>query len=264
MSRMTCRSGFVFVAAMSLGLAVTFARGGSLESSAEPTDPASAMYTLENIYDYLTTGVRTNKRTGAFTEPTGGPTNGTMHTLNEIMEAGIIPPKTGQTNFYATGEDGDLELGLAWPDPRFSPVAESGAETNQIRDNLTGLIWARDANIPGGTMPWTNAVEYCATNLNMTAYGGTNDWRLPNIRELYSLIAWQYSGPALCNTEGTGQWTANDPFAGVQWSTSDMYWSSTTRNYYKPYAWFVYLYHGRVYYTDKANARYVWPVRGGQ
>ena len=28
-------------------------------------------------------------------------------------------PKTGQTEFYATGDDGDLERGVNWPNPRF-------------------------------------------------------------------------------------------------------------------------------------------------
>jgi hypothetical protein len=31
-------------------------------------------------------------------------------------------PKTGQTTSYATGDDGDLEKGVAWPNPRFTDV----------------------------------------------------------------------------------------------------------------------------------------------
>ena len=43
MSRKTYRNGFVFVAAMCLGLMVTSARGGSLDSPAAPTaDPGSS------------------------------------------------------------------------------------------------------------------------------------------------------------------------------------------------------------------------------
>ena len=29
-------------------------------------------------------------------------------------------PETGQTTSYATGDDGDLKKGMAWPDPRFT------------------------------------------------------------------------------------------------------------------------------------------------
>ena len=52
MREKTCRDGFVFVAAIGLGLMVTSARGGSLDSPAGPGSPASAMYTLENIYNW--------------------------------------------------------------------------------------------------------------------------------------------------------------------------------------------------------------------
>jgi hypothetical protein len=33
---------------------------------------------------------------------------------------GAQVPKTGQTEFYATGDDGDLEKGVNWPNPRFN------------------------------------------------------------------------------------------------------------------------------------------------
>jgi hypothetical protein len=58
--------------------------------------------------------------------------------------------------------------------------------TNTVMDNLTGLVWARNANL-GGTMTWSNALAYCES----LTYGGHSDWRLPNRLELHSLIAWQ-------------------------------------------------------------------------
>ena len=85
MSRTTCRNGFVFVAAMCLGLMVTSARGGSLDDTGAPTDPASAMYTAKDLYNRLAFGTNALKRAGAFTEPTAGPTAGTMPTTDEIM-----------------------------------------------------------------------------------------------------------------------------------------------------------------------------------
>ncbi len=45
-------------------------------------------------------------------------------------------PRTGQTDRHATGDDGDLEKGVAWPTPRFM---DNGNGT--ITDNLTGLMW---------------------------------------------------------------------------------------------------------------------------
>jgi hypothetical protein len=54
-------------------------------------------------------------------------------------------PKTGQTTFYALGDDGDLQMGIAWPEPRFTDN-----EDGTVTDNLNGLMWTKDAQqIPG-------------------------------------------------------------------------------------------------------------------
>ncbi len=52
-----------------------------------PTSPASAMFTLEDLWNRLSAGTAVTKRTGPFTEPTGAPGVKTMHTLNELMGA---------------------------------------------------------------------------------------------------------------------------------------------------------------------------------
>ena len=183
---------------------------------------------------------------------------GTANTNGGGSSVTAAVPKTGQTTSYADYDDGwnSTNIGVAWPNPRFEAVAGSGSETNQIRDNLTGLIWARNANIPGGKMPWTNAVQYCSTNLNVNVplYGGTNDWRLPNWQELRSLIDASKFNPAL---------PSGHPFAGVQ-SNPYRYWSSTTRAASTAGAWTVRLGDGYVSNGAKVTAYYVWPVRGGQ
>lgn len=252
MSRITCRNGFVFVASICLGLMVTSAHGGSLDAPAGPTDPASAMWTLKDIYDVLDTRTTNVTKRTSFKEPTAGPTNVTMHNLDAIMTmvTNRAPvPKSGQTNTYATRDDGALKIGVAWPTPRFTVVGALGtAETNQIRDNLTGLIWARDANIFGQTN-WGAAV----TNCNNLTYGGTNDWRLPNRPEVESLINLSRSDPdSWLNTQG---------FAGVQ---SGYYWSSTTVAGTMANAWNVHLSYSIVNGANKTGATYVWPIRGGQ
>jgi hypothetical protein len=152
-----------------------------------------------------------------------------------------------------------MRKGVAWPNPRFT---DNGNGT--VTDNLTGLIWLKDANA-FGSRTWTNALTDCAT-LNNGEHGLTDgsvegDWRLPNVQELQSLIDYGRYNPALCNAAGTGQWTSGNPFTGVQ---SSYYWSSTTYAYSTAYAWYVYLGAGHVYNGAKGNTSCVWPVRAGQ
>jgi hypothetical protein len=283
MSKKTGRNGFILVAAIGLGLMVTSVRAGTnnfLISPASPANPASAMFTLEDVYKVLDTRTtNVTPRAGAFTEPNAGPTNGTMHTLNDIMTlvTNRAPvPKTGQTVSYVVGDDGTNRIGVAWPNPRFTVMGNTNAGsgdplTNCIRDNLTGLIWARNANLASNTiwsadgkLTWTNAFEVIGNSssgvVNRLNYGGTNDWRLPNVCELQSLIAWQYSSPALSSTEGTAQWTENKPFTGVQ---SADYWSSTPDAANSGRAWPVNFTQGAVNRVAKTTLNYVWPVRGG-
>ena len=65
------------------GLAGPVVAGG-LDAPAAPTNPDSALYTLEDIYNRLNAGTPGYPRSGVFMEPAAGPGN-TMHTLTEIM-----------------------------------------------------------------------------------------------------------------------------------------------------------------------------------
>jgi hypothetical protein len=156
-------------------------------------------------------------------------------------------PRTGQTNSYAIKDDGAYQKGVALPNPRFT-VGASGEATNCVADNLTGLMWARNANI-GGVKTWTNAVTYCES----LDYGGQTDWRLPNAKELFSLIDLGRFNPSL---------PVGHPFTGVQ--TGLYYWSSSTCADNTAFAWCVHFYTFGVTYVVKTDSIYVWPVRGGQ
>ncbi len=168
-------------------------------------------------------------------------------------------PKTGQTTSYAVGDDGDLQKGVTWPTPRFT---DNGNGT--ITDKLTGLIWTKNANA-FGTQTWADALA--AANGLADGSGGLSDgskagdWRLPNLRELQSLIDYRFYSPALSNTLGTGVWAEGDPFQGVQ---SSNYWSSTTYTNYTDAAWTVYFLDGFVNSYDESASYSVWCVRDGK
>jgi len=236
---------------------------GSLDDPAAPTSADSAMYTLENIYNRLNSNTQATKRSGSFTEPSAAP-GSTGYTLDQVYEKAIPTQveKTGQTTSYATGDDGDLEKGIAWPSPRFT---DNGNGT--VTDNLTGLIWLKNANCTdtvggvdksGGTLTWANALTWSNNLANgdcgLTDSSSAGDWRLPNIRELSSLTDFSQSVPAL---------PSDHPFTGVQTSNSE-YWSSTTAKYTNDNAWYVYMFNGRLGDVAKTFPHYVWPVRRGQ
>jgi hypothetical protein len=157
--------------------------------------------------------------------------------------------QTGQTTSYRTGDDGDLQKGVVSPSPRF---IDNGDGT--VTDNLTGLMWAKDANLAKSTMTWNAAIDYANNKVSLgTSCGGEyTDWRLPNRNELNSLIDVSNFVPAL---------PSGHPFFNVQ---SSNYWSSTTLAYYNDsYAWDVHMIYGYVSSTSKTYDYYVWPVRGG-
>jgi hypothetical protein len=165
--------------------------------------------------------------------------------------------KTGRTTSYATGDDGELKKGVASPNPRFT---DNGDGT--ITDNLTGLIWLKNANC-FGELTWQNAIGF-ANGLSDGECGlsdGSNnfDWRLPNFKELHSLVHYGFSNPSLSNTTGRDKWSEDDPFNNV---VSNWYWSSTSAS--ADYAWFVSMSNATWDYAYKAEVIYVWPVRGGR
>lgn len=76
------------IALCSLALALTtpsLVMAGNLEPTAAPSDPASAVYKTDDVYNRLQSGTAGAKRTGGFAEPSAGPADGVGKTLDEIM-----------------------------------------------------------------------------------------------------------------------------------------------------------------------------------
>ncbi|MDZ7695559.1 MAG: DUF1566 domain-containing protein [Deltaproteobacteria bacterium] len=166
-------------------------------------------------------------------------------------------PKTGQTTSYAAGDDGNLGEGVAWPDPRFM---DNGDGT--VTDNLTGLIWLKDGGCMGARAwgdssgetfavisQFNEGVDFACGQYTAGTY---TDWRLPNFRELLSLMDFGQENPAL---------PSGHLFTSVK---NDSYFSSTTRVDDAGRAWGVHIYQSYLINKDKTTTAYVWPVRGGQ
>jgi len=142
-------------------------------------------------------------------------------------------PATGQAKCYdeaenevpydsieCPGQDGFYQAGC----PSQGRFVDNG--DGAVTDNCTGLMWQQmTADVDGDGhltkqdgLPWCNALAYCE-NLS---YAGHDDWRLPNARELGSIVDY-------------GRWwQAIDP---VFQAFSETYWTSTPYVFWSGFAW---------------------------
>ena len=142
-----------------------------------------------------------------------------------------------------SGQDAEFRPGITWPCPRFT------TENGTAHDLLTGLVWSQDANPGEFPCTWQQALA-AVKELNKEKYCGRSDWRLPNRRELRSLMDYQTKKPSL---------PRDHPFTNVfiHW-----YWSSTTAVIHPGYAWCVHLEGARMFYGKKTQEAMFWPVGG--
>jgi hypothetical protein len=141
-----------------------------------------------------------------------------------------------------TGQDAEHNKGDPWPAPRFKRQEET------VLDRLTGLVWTENANLAEFPVTWQEALNF-VHHMNQEEAFGYADWRLPNRRELRSLISFQTKRPAL--PEG-------HVFKNVVLS---WYWTSTTASINRAYAWYIHMEGGRMFYGGKAESFLFWPVR---
>lgn len=53
-------------------------------------------------------------------------------------------------------------MGVAWPNPRFTVSGDC------VTDNLTGLMWAKDANLINSQWTWQGALDFA---MGLSLYG---------------------------------------------------------------------------------------------
>jgi hypothetical protein len=134
-----------------------------------------------------------------------------------------------------------------------------------ITDNNTLLMWEK--KVAGGSLgtcltdlhgvdsecTWAEATGSWIAAINAANLGGHNDWRLPNVKELQSIVDYSkpFPGPTVVSS-----------FPGVTFA--DDYWSSTTIAGGSSIARSVNFGDGGVNGDMKINALRVRAVRGGQ
>ena len=177
--------------------------------------------------------------------------------------------KTGQTTCYGdqyptvipcagTGQDGEFQKGAVSPDPRFTDNLNG-----TITDNLTGLIWLKDAKC-FGLLEWRTAMDrvkgLADGTCGLTDKSVAGNWRVPNRNELTSLLDLGTFGPAL----PPGHLFTN--FAYQPFQPTHLYWTSTTSAEHSGWVWSVDFYRGTMgnQATKGGMSAYFIAVRGGE
>jgi len=185
-------------------------------------------------------------------------------------------PASGQTTSYGPGSDGDVRAGAALS------YTDNGDGT--ITDHNTGLMWEKKDDSGGihdkdnyytwgmdsspYTMNGTMVTGFLATLNRAPCFAGHCDWRIPNVKELQSIVdyAIPYPGPtvnaAFHNAAGCTGCT-DVRLASCSCTASDYYWSSTTFRSNPGSEWGVYFNFGYVDDGSKSSDGAVRAERGG-
>ncbi len=132
-----------------------------------------------------------------------------------LLGGGSVPgcplPATGQTTCWdpngtliscaGTGHDGDIQAG--------APLSYVDNGDGTITDVNTGLMWEKksdDGSIHDWdtVYTWGDAFAVHVAGLNSAVFAGHTDWRVPNVKELLSIVDYERDEPVVDPVFNTG------------------------------------------------------------
>lgn len=128
----------------------------------------------------------------------------------------------GYPQLHSLGDEGQWYLRMVRGNTTYgvNEFVDNGDGT--ITDLATGLMWTQSDN--GAGVSWENALEYAET----LEFAGYSDWRLPNVKELHSILDYSRAPDVTSSA-------AIDPMFAASTITNEMgnldypyYWTSTT------------------------------------
>jgi len=232
----------LFTAALSLMFVVCLsytAVAGSLDSPGAPS-AGSGMYTLQNLYDYLTSGAALTVQTG-FQEPTSAP-GSTMKTTKEIGDGvqalftqcpvTAANVESGVKFFCTQPGSWGVRTGMAQlvptptPTPTITPTPDwyltyGPSGTGDVVKIGTMYVASKKDGLGGAgnaTKWWSSACSW-GTDL---VWLGMDDWRLPTLTELSTICGGRAS---LASFEANYYWSSTTD--STHWSRVAFYVDGT-------------------------------------
>jgi hypothetical protein len=182
---------------------------------------------------------------------TGQTTCWSYNDLTQLAE--VLDPCTG------TGQDGDVQAGV-----KLSYTVNSNGT---IMDNNTNLVWAKKSSDSDPIhdvdkqYSWNQAFTHIA-QLNANSFGGYTDWRLPNVRELQSIVDYeQRANPSV--SPAFNNCPPGTTILSGSCTASAVYWTSTTLARDPRFGLGVSFADGLIAEPSKSATRRVRAVRGG-
>ena len=166
-------------------------------------------------------------------------------------------------------DDGAIQAGVALD------YTDTGNGT--IIDNNTGLEWEKKSDEEAvndddnTTFPhdkdnvytWGQAFDVHVAGLNTANFASNNGWRLPNVKELQSIVNYEVPFPGPVVSQAFNDCQANDTVLTGSCTAASFYWSSTTSASNSGIAWIVNFVDGGVVGGGKNGGFPVRAVRGG-
>lgn len=157
----------------------------------------------------------------------------------------------GQDACYASADSPFTKL-----DAGGGALTRDALNWTMVRDNITGLIWEvktdddtiHDKNI---SSEWIDAAGAYIDQLNAENFGGYSDWRLPSVKELFTIVNLLARDPAV-----------DSEF--FPFTMNETYWSSTPLTANDDYVWIVDFGDAAVFKQRKIRSARIRAVRGNR
>src|SRR5436305_4655170 len=160
-------------------------------------------------------------------------------------------PVTGQTTCWdgsgnviscaGTGQDGELRKG--------APLAYVDNGDGTVTDVHTGLVWEKlshDGSVHDEHNTYTRATAFGhVATLNNMRFAGHADWRMPNVRELLSIVTYQNLLPTV-SPACDNQCSSGCDVTSCSCTSSGDTWTSTSEADSPSNVWFVDFQDGQV------------------